>query len=129
MKRLLTATLILLISAPVFANAFFEPQWNEFCPNQYANLDPEKDYILAEKKYWQQRKKDFDKKVSHCNRLVPEMRAACFNDLRQIESNASITHLQEQRLMQEQINASANMMNAANYQLNTINHTLQPYKY
>lgn len=129
MKRLLTATLILLISAPVFANAFFEPQWNEFCPNQYANLDPEKDYILAEKKYWQQRKKDFDKKVSRCNSLVPEMRAACFNDLRQIESNASITHLQEQRLMQEQINAGANMMNAANYQLNTFNHTLQPYKY
>lgn len=57
------------------------------------------------------------------------MRAACFNDLRQIESNASITHLQEQRLQQEQINASANIMNAANYQLNTLNHTLQPYKY
>lgn len=129
MKKLFTTTLLLFISAPAFANAFFEPQWNEFCPNQYANLDPEKEYILAEKKYWQQRKKDFDKKVSHCKRLVPEMRAACFNDLRQIESNASITHLQEQRLLQEQINASANMMNAANYQLNTLNHTLQPYKY
>jgi len=129
MKKIIIIFLFSTLSAPVFAAAFFEPQWNEFCPNQYINLDPEKEYILAEKKYWQQRKKDFDTKVKHCKTMIPEMRSACFNDLRQIEGNASVTHLQELRLQQEQINAGANMMNASNYQINTFNHIMQPYKY
>ena len=127
MKKQISTLLLLCAISPAFAEAYFEPQWNEFCPNQYINLDPEKDYILAEKKYWQQRKKEFDRKVTYCGHLSPLEKENCYNDLRRIEGNASATHIAEVRLQQEQINAAANMtsatantMNAVNYQVNTV---------
>ena len=124
MKKYILVLCTFLIISPVFADVFFEPQWNEFCPNKYANLDPEKDYILADKKYWQQRKKEFDQKVKHCKSLVPEQLAACYENLRQIEGNATATHVEELRLKYEESNAAANMWNATNYQVNTTNYMI-----
>ena len=137
MKRLLIIGLIFMNTMPVFAESYFAPQWNEFCPNQYANLDPEKDYILAEKKYWQKRKKDFDRKIKRCNSIINEYeKEKCYNDLRQIEGNATALHIQELRIRQEQLNGATGMMNADNYQVNTTTNVLRnqqpayiPYPY
>lgn len=130
MKQLLIFYLIYLTTIPAYSESYFAPQWNEFCPNQYANLDPEKDYILAEKKYWQQRKKDFDRKVKRCSFISNDFdKEKCYNDLRQIEGNATALHIQEVRIKQEQINGATGMMNAVNYQVNTTTNVLrnQPY--
>lgn len=120
MKNVIILLLVLIIPVPVLATAFFEPQWNEFCPNKYINLDPDKEYVLSEKVYWQQRKKDFDKKVGYCKKMIPEQRVDCYNNLRQIESNASATHIQEIKIKQQEYANAANMMNAVNYQTNTM---------
>lgn len=95
MKRLLTATLILFISAPAFAEVFFEPQWNEFCPNQYINISTTKEYIMTEKVYWSGRRKNFESRLNKCKSLVPERKEACFANLREMEKNATQTHMDE----------------------------------
>jgi hypothetical protein len=96
MKRLLaTTSLILLISAPVSAEVFFEPQWNEFCPNQYINISTTKDYFMTEKVYWSGRRKEFESRLNKCKKLVPERKEACFANLREIEKNATETHMDE----------------------------------
>lgn len=128
MKKYLIYLTMLLAITPAFADTYFAPQWNEFCPSQYANLDPEKDYILAEKKYWQQRKKDFDNKLNQCDSLISEEREACYNNLRLIENNATATHLAEVRIKQQDWANATNTMNAVNYHMNTTNNLINnPY--
>lgn len=131
MKKYIILFMLSLYISPAFANTFFEPQWNEFCPSQYANLDLEKDYILAEKKYWQQRKKDFNRKLRYCNVLSDNQRGACYDNLRLVESNATSTHLAEVRIKQQEYANAASMTNAFNYQINTMNNLLnnRPYYY
>lgn len=117
-----------MMTLPAYSNTYFEPQWNEFCPNQYINLDTEKNYKLAEKKYWQQRKEDFDEKINTCKSLIPEEHSACYNNLRLVESNATATHIQELQYRLQQYNSTANMMNAVNYQMNTMNNLINSNK-
>lgn len=79
MKKYILVLCTFLIISPAFADVFFEPQWNEFCPNKYANLDPEKDYILAEKNIGSSVKKNLTKrsnivKVLFPNNLQPVMK-------------------------------------------------------
>jgi hypothetical protein len=95
MKRLLTTTLILFISTPCFAEVFFEPQWNEFCPNQYINISTTKEYFMTEKVYWSGRRKNFEQRLNKCKRLISEQKEACFANLREIENNATQTHMNE----------------------------------
>lgn len=129
MKKQIITILLLCSISPVFAEAYFEPQWNEFCPNQYINLDPDKDYILAEKKYWQERKRDFDKKIAHCKSLEDnDKQEACYENIRRIETNASNTHLAELQYKQEVINSSANMTNATTGIINSMNSSVNTWR-
>ena len=67
MKKFIVLFSVLLCSTTtLFAETFFEPQWNEFCPKQYINLDESKDYIKPEKSYWANRKREFNQRLQIC---------------------------------------------------------------
>ena len=120
-KKLSILTLTIALSCTIArAHTFFEPQWNEFCPNQYANISLEKNYKLAEKKYWQQRKKDFNSKINQCRRYSGDKLSACYASLRQIEGNATALHIEEVRIKQQEYANAASMTNAVNYTINSM---------
>lgn len=121
MKKILILALAIYISCTFAkANTFFEPQWKEFCPSQYINISLEKNYKLAEKKYWQQRKKDFNIKINQCRRYSDDKRSACHASIREIESNATALHIEEIKIKQQEYANAASMTNAVNYTINSM---------
>lgn len=74
--------MMLFITLPAFA--YFEPEWSEFCPYNYRNIDVNKNYIAPIKKYWQQRRITFEKNLAYCKTLKDSN--ACFQELRKIEN-------------------------------------------
>lgn len=92
--------LVLVFSCVVLpvAAAFFAPEWSEFCPAQYANLE-NKSYLLPEKVYWLQRRLNFEEKKKMC--LSQEDQGACYSELRQSENNKNKIYYEEKRLRQE----------------------------
>ena len=97
MKKYTFLLLIILFSnnLQTFANSFFPPEWNEFCPAKYSYLHSEKRYFLKEKIYWQQRKIDFEKKVNYCNKLNKNDKTGCYEEVRKIEKHATEVQLKQ----------------------------------
>ena len=94
MKKILLIVFV-LFSLSVYANSFFEPQWQEFCPSRYANVDSSKWYYTASGKYWAKRRKLFEERLAKCNGLSLELRDACYQSLREIETNATQMYANE----------------------------------
>lgn len=94
-----TILFLMLISAfnvmSATAESFFPPEWNEFCPSRYIYIHPEKKYILNEKKYWQQRKINFEKKVGYCKTLPSSKKEDCYKEVRLMENNATEVQLKQ----------------------------------
>lgn len=94
MKKLLL--ILVLCTAP--ALAYFEPEWSEFCPYGYRNISTSKDYKIPIKKYWQQRRINFEKNKSYC-KTVSDV-DACYAELRRIENEKT------QIIQRQQINGA-----------------------
>ena len=96
MKKALILLVLILISSPVLA--YFEPEWSEFCPITYKNIDLTKNYKLPIKKYWQQRRIDFNKNLGYCKSIEnEEKRYNCFSELRRIEKEKTNIILNDMR--------------------------------
>lgn len=91
MKKIFMLSVITSLIAPAFADTVFSPDWKEFCPLQYANIDTQKDYKLTEKQYWANRKLTFEKRVEKCNALNPNQQEACYAKVRELENSANHT--------------------------------------
>ena len=51
--------------------------------------------ITSTAKYWAERKKIYNKRIAECKKFNSELQGQCFNELRQIETNATKTHSDE----------------------------------
>lgn len=108
MKKTLVLLSLITFAAPVFAEAFFAPEWREFSPASYVNLDTEKNYKQESKKYWADRKRTFEKRAEHCNQLPAKSHEACYAEVRKLEYKANETcakfvqqSLQQQSILQQ----------------------------
>lgn len=95
MKKILLALLLLFLLSPSFAQAFFEPEWSDFCPKRYTNIDSNKLHLTGSARYWADRKKGFEKRLAKCNNLPSEKREACYDSLRMIENDKTNVYSQD----------------------------------
>ncbi len=86
-------TIFLLL--PTYAETFFEPEWSEFCPAKYSNVDTGGHFLSSTAKYWAGRKQMFDKRVAQCKSLESAKQGQCYEELRQLEINATKRHNDE----------------------------------
>src|SRR5574344_1219265 len=86
--------IIFLSIMPTFAT-FIEPEWSDFCPSEYLNLE-NKQYIIPEKNYWVQRRNDFENKKQMCR--AQDNKDACFNELRQSELSKNNLYFSQKNL-------------------------------
>lgn len=97
MKKIVLFLLTQIFISPIFAEVFFEPEWEDFCPNKYANIDTNKTYITGRARYWAERRKEFEKRLEKCNNVPTEMKNACYSNLRAIENSKSQVYSQDRR--------------------------------
>ena len=95
MKKTVFTLVFLVFVIPVFAEVFFEPQWEEFCPKRYVNINPNSWHYTLSGKYWALRKKIFEQRLAKCNSLSGEKKEACYSNLRDIETSATQLRNQE----------------------------------
>ena len=91
MKKILFL-LIICLSVPVFAEAFFEPEWSEFAPSRYENINASRWHYTSSGRYWAKRKQQFEKRLQKCNSLSETSREACYKTLREIENNETANY-------------------------------------
>lgn len=91
MKKVIMLLLVMSVTAPVFADSFFKPEWKEFAPSGYSNISTEKRYWLAEKQYWSFRKANFEKHMAACNGVSRNLQEACYNKVISTEMRANDT--------------------------------------
>ncbi len=101
--------LALFLTLPTFT--YFEPDWSEFCPPQYVNLSTSKKYFWAEKKYWLNRKVNFEKNKGYCE--IQKDKEDCFAELRQSELNKNKVYFSQIQIDQQRAN-TAIMYNSIN---------------
>lgn len=95
MKKIISALVVYFTIMPVFAEVFFEPQWEEFCPKRFVNINPNSWHYTASGKYWAKRKKVFEQRLAKCNSLNEASREACYSNLRDLETSATQLRNQE----------------------------------
>ena len=112
MKKIAILT-ILFMPFIVFANddvsldGFVEPEWKDFAPVAYVNIQEPKgigkfnDTIA----YWYKRKVEFDKNIEKCRETTPnELKIACYQDLKvkqyqkNSDYNARIEAMERERM-------------------------------
>jgi hypothetical protein len=124
MKKIIA---ILLLFVPLFVvaseqevvNGIEEPQWKDFAPKAYENVQEPKGFnkfndVIA---YWYKRKAEFDKGIEKCREVEKtEARVACYQELkvRQYQKNsdynARIEAMERQRMNPQQMqDATTNM--------------------
>ena len=92
MKQTLLFLLIICFSVPAFAEAFFEPEWSEFSPSRYEDINTSRWHYTSSARYWSKRKQQFDKRLQKCNGLSETSREACYAKLREIENNETTNY-------------------------------------
>jgi len=104
MKKVLSLLLLSSIILPSFAGNYIEPQWTEFCPGKYATIDTETNYVLPDKKYWQQRRIVFNARVRECKHSeTSDEIKACYGDIRKIEKDATKIYLEGRTAEQSKV--------------------------
>ena len=101
MKKILLTVLFLFMvmtSAKATTN-YFDVTFDEFCPLQaMVNIDTSKDYFWAYKKYWKERKINFEERKAKCaSQETDEQKSECFLQLREYEKNLTQQYLQLQQ--------------------------------
>jgi hypothetical protein len=92
MKKIILFLIIFCFCLPVFAEVFFEPEWSEFCPSRYANIDSSRWHYTSSGRYWAKRKQQFENRLEKCNSLRESSREACYKTLREIENNETANY-------------------------------------
>lgn len=105
--------LMLCVTLPAFA--YFEPDWSEFCPPKYVNLSTSKNYFWAEKKYWLNRRLNFEKNKNYCE--TQKNKENCFAELRQSELNKNKIYFSQLQIDQQRANTAImnNSINSLKY--------------
>ena len=97
MKKILLLIVFVTFVLPVFAENFFEPEWSEFAPSQYKEISVSKQYFSPNKRYWAERRKNFEKRLLKCNSYSNDRQTECYNELRNLEMNASMLRAENVR--------------------------------
>lgn len=85
-----------MVISPAVVSAA-EPQWEDFCPAPYRNLDSSKQYTMKNKKYWQVRKNEFEKSVDQCTaNFAGDKLSACYEQIRETEKTRTDNWYQQQ---------------------------------
>lgn len=92
MKKLFAILVLLALLAPVYAEKFFDLEWEEFAPSNFKNVKIDGFHWTAEGRYWANRRAMFEKRVAKCNSLSESSQDACLKELRNIEMNANKMH-------------------------------------
>lgn len=124
MKKII-ATLLLFVPLFVFAseqevvNGIEEPQWKDFAPKAYENVQEPKGLtkfndVVA---YWYKRKAEFDKGIEKCREIEKaESRVACYQELkvRQYQKNsdynARLEAMEQQKMYPQEMQDSTSNM-------------------
>ena len=80
----------------VFAETFFEPEWSDFCPNRFKNVNNRWHYTSSGR-YWANRRQSFEKNLKFCQNLSSTQKDACFHELSIKEENKTRTYQNEKR--------------------------------
>ena len=124
MKKIFSILILfLLLSIKTNAYDYPPPQWNGFCPNQYANAEyidykqlkpsqktgylfykffiPGIDYVKLNN-YWVERRNDFETEINYCNE-IPETteRVGCYTQVAKVQRDANKTFYELQELKNE----------------------------
>lgn len=103
MKKLFAIISLIALLTPVYAEKFFDLEWEEFAPNNFKNVKVDGFHWTAEGRYWANRRAMFEKRVAKCNSLSDTSQDACLKELRNIEMNANKMH--EERTTSRAINS------------------------
>lgn len=82
MKKFLIASLFILLCLPSFAVDI--PQWSEFCPAQYLNVQSAT--FNTDKNYWHNRRLQFENSLEVCRQKIGTEREYCYSELRDVEN-------------------------------------------
>lgn len=89
MKKTFTFLALLTLLTPAFAENFFIPEWKNFCPISYINIDPNKNYIVPVKRYWALRRQTFESRMEQCQRVPEDKKYSCYAQIRELEGSES----------------------------------------
>lgn len=133
MKKIITS--IFLLSIPIFVIAsevevvqgIEEPQWKDFAPKAYENVQEPKGLnkfndVVA---YWYKRKAEFDKGIEKCRGVEQaEARVTCYQELKikqyqkNSDYNARLEAMEQQRMYPQEMQDPTNNMYPINGLLN-----------
>ena len=68
MKKFIYLLFFQILFYPCFADDFIRPNWKEFCPKRYENVNKDVWRYTSSGRYWSKRKKDFEVKLKNCDR-------------------------------------------------------------
>lgn len=95
MKKFVATLLVSFIIVPAFAQVqqmsvsqnVFAPQWSDVCTHSaYWDIDVNKKYIKNEKKYWQERRIQFNKEILACEANSTDIKA-CYDEVIALETD------------------------------------------
>lgn len=82
MKKFIIAALFVLLNLPILAVE--APQWSEFCPSQYLNVQSAT--FNTDKNYWHNRRLQFENALENCKMKIGTERNYCYTELRDLEN-------------------------------------------
>lgn len=86
MKKILcTLVLVLAYTAPAYAEVVLAPQWSEFCPPSFLTVPST--VKTKDKKYWYERRVQFEASVARCNAYRGADLKECYDQVAQAEHN------------------------------------------
>ena len=131
MKKIITSIFLLLVPLFAFASELEvvdgveEPQWKDFAPVAYENVQEPKGLnkfndVIA---YWYKRKAEFDKGIAKCREIEKaESRVACYQELKvkqyqkNSDYNARLEAIEQAKMYpQEMQDPTANMLPIGGY--------------
>ena len=95
MKRFLASVLLSSVILPAIAETqqaqisqnVFAPQWSDVCSHTaYWDIDVNKNYKKTEKKYWKERRIQFEKEVLACETRATDLES-CYQDIISLEAS------------------------------------------
>lgn len=76
-----------LVKKSAYAKSVFAPQWSDICPYAaYFSIDVNKNYKKVDKKYWKERRIQFDKEIAACASQKDIPLADCYDSVVALEA-------------------------------------------
>lgn len=84
MKKILSLFAIMTLICPLAkAEVILAPQWSEFCPPAYVKTEDGR--FSSDKKYWYERRMQFNESLARCNGYTGEDLKSCYSQVREAE--------------------------------------------